>query len=376
MPAIATLRILTALAIALLSNSTLADGLCSVCNRYIEEGQPTGTMTDGLTREERIICALCATIPERCFLCGIPAKDGRKSLTDGRHYCHRDAQTAVFSSLEIEKICRQTMARIERPFARHFTPPADSISWTIEDLTLRAEAEAEEPSRCSEPTLRYKITRQESGNHTFTLAILNGLNPDRIRSSSIHGMTHVWLTQNVNPNRRLRSSTVESFCDLITLLALEELGETREIQRIKETHTNDSQFHALLQAYKIYDLTRVLDWMCYGQQDYLVAGDDDQIRKLDPSLQPAPIAPRQIIPPGPAPKQAPTNLVLRTILGSGNRRLALVNDATLAPGETARAHLGSTEIQLKCIEIRDRSVIVQINTDPPQELSLPNTPQP
>lgn len=348
----------------------LGQGLCSVCNRYLEEGEATVRAADQMTSQERVMCSRCAAIPELCFLCAIPAKDGRKSLSDGRHYCARDAQVALFGSLEVERVCREAVAQMERPFARYFTLPKFGVTWEVEDLTLRAQASETEPKRCAHPALRLSIAAGDSGKRQYTLTLINGLPPARIRSAAVHGIMHVWLAENVAPRRRMRPGTVESFCDMVAWLAMTAFEETSEAERVRGVHASDSQFVALVNAYELYDLYRVLEWMKYGADDRLVAGDDDGLRRLDPDLQPQPSEPRQVIPPSPAASRAPDSLVLRGILGTGARRLALINDATLAAGEEARAHVGAREIRLKCLEIRDEAVVVQVDGGARQELRL------
>jgi thioredoxin-related protein len=74
-------------------------------------------------------------------------------------------------------------------------------------------------------------------------------------------------------------------------------------------------------------------------------------------------------PPPPAPmfNGAPTappprynDLVLKNISGTVSRRFALINNQTLAAGEAARIKLGDGEVKVRCIEIRERSVLVQV----------------
>jgi len=348
-----------------------AQGMCSVCNRHLEEGEPTARAMDQMTLKERVVCSRCAAIPELCFLCAMPAKDGRKSLSDGRHYCARDAQVAVFGSLEVERICRKAVVRLERPFARFLSFPSSEVSWAVEDLTLRVKGSEAEPKRCSHPALRYSITPGDTGGVQYTLTLLNGLPPARIRSAAVHGIVHVWLSENVAAGRRMRPGTVESFCDMMVWLAMDQFGEAAEAERVRAVHASDSQFIALAKAYELYDLFRVLEWMRFGADDRLVAGDDDRLRRLDPNLQPQRGEPRQVIPPASAPVRVPDKLVLRGVLGSGARRLALINDATLAAGEEGPAHLGARKIRLKCVEIRDNAVVVQVDGGDRQELRLP-----
>lgn len=53
-------------------------------------------------------------------------------------------------------------------------------------------------------------------------------------------------------------------------------------------------------------------------------------------------------------------LKLTGLSGAGARRLAIVNNQTFAPGETARVKLQGGEVKVVCKEIRDKSVVVLV----------------
>ena len=74
----------------------------------------------------------------------------------------------------------------------------------------------------------------------------------------------------------------------------------------------------------------------------------------------------------PKPSQEPTNaatnkgqkrseLELRRITGPRQRRQALINDQALSAGETATFHLASGRVKVRCVEIRERSVLVLVS---------------
>ena len=63
----------------------------------------------------------------------------------------------------------------------------------------------------------------------------------------------------------------------------------------------------------------------------------------------------------PAPPQRYTELVLKSISGTKNRRFALNNNQTLAVGESARVKLEDSEVKVRCLEIRDRSIVVAVD---------------
>jgi thioredoxin-related protein len=61
-----------------------------------------------------------------------------------------------------------------------------------------------------------------------------------------------------------------------------------------------------------------------------------------------------------APPQRFTELVLQNISDKKHRRFALLNNQTLAAGETARVKLEDKEVRVRCLEIRERSILVAV----------------
>jgi thioredoxin-related protein len=78
--------------------------------------------------------------------------------------------------------------------------------------------------------------------------------------------------------------------------------------------------------------------------------------------------------PGRVPVKAETNraeLKLRSITGSKQRRRAVINGQTFLPGETMVMKLPAGAVKVRCVEIRERSVIVTVNGGPARrELKL------
>jgi len=98
--------------------------------------------------------------------------------------------------------------------------------------------------------------------------------------------------------------------------------------------------------------------------------------KAAPSTLPAKVA-RKDDPPPPLFNGAPTfpppkfnEVVLKGISGSKNNRLAMINNATLGLGETVRMKIGDAEVKVKCVEIRNDSVLVSVNGSEPREVRM------
>jgi hypothetical protein len=160
------------------------------------------------------------------------------------------------------------------------------------------------------------------------------------------------------------ATTVEGACDLITLKCLEAWGDQAEARRVHQSPLSEGQLAALLEADRTYELFRILEWMKFGADDRLIAGDPDRVRRLDEKLQPMRRQPvRVVVPPSAAPVRGPEELTLLSIVGKGSRRLVLINDATLAAGEEGRVHVGTNLVRVRCLEIREDSAVVQVGDE-------------
>ena len=335
-------------------------GACTICLRFLEEGEVSFRAIDQVDQKEREVCARCAAQPELCFLCALPTRENRRTLSDGRHYCARDAGQAVFDGEQIRRLSRDLMGRMQRPLARFMTLPAERIDWEVEDVTQRSHALAEGPARCRHPAMRFTVRRDPDGSMRYTVVLVNGLPEAWVLSAAAHGIAHAWLLEQVPEERRLTTSTVEGFCEWIAWHTLEALGQRVEAERLRSTDLAQGQLEVFLEVDRVYDMFRILEWVRFGADDRLVAGDIERVRRLDERLKPVRHAPQQVIPRSLAPVRGPDQLLLRTILGTGNRRLALINNVTLAKGEEGRARVGTNMVRLKCVDMGDDWVVLEV----------------
>ena len=75
-------------------------------------------------------------------------------------------------------------------------------------------------------------------------------------------------------------------------------------------------------------------------------------------VTPQPVSPTS---PTPEPVNYLSQLALKGISGPKNAPLALINSSTMAVGELAEIRLGRQVVKIRCREIRDRSVIVELD---------------
>ena len=61
-----------------------------------------------------------------------------------------------------------------------------------------------------------------------------------------------------------------------------------------------------------------------------------------------------------APTSFLSQLALKGISGSKGQLLAIINNATMAAGELAEVKVGGRTVKIRCREIRDRSVLIEL----------------
>lgn len=63
-------------------------------------------------------------------------------------------------------------------------------------------------------------------------------------------------------------------------------------------------------------------------------------------------------------------ILLTAISGAKNHRLAMINNKTFSPGESAVLTMGNAQVKLKCLEVREDSVLVSLDGGEQKELRM------
>jgi hypothetical protein len=332
-------------------------------------------MVDKVDGETKEFCPECHLITRYCSLCKLPVKEGYTEVGDGRYLCARDAKTVILDTNEGLQACQEARPELDRLFSRFMTFPTTNVVLSIVDQVHMEELHSQ-PGFERQCPLVLGYTRSvmmRDGGWKHPIAILSALPRARLMAVYTHELAHAWTSENVSPNRRMIQDSAEGFCELIACRLMEHLQETNAVGFIKTNNYTRGQIALFLEAYDTYDLNRILDWMKYGEDDRLFPADLDRIRRIDLALQtvqvsrPAPAGP----PPAAVQTPVPDRLTLIGISGTGKRRLALINDCTLAENEEAKVRVGGTNVTIRCVEIRADSVIIQlVGAEGTQELPL------
>jgi hypothetical protein len=347
------------------ASTVFAAVTCAVCTK------PFGGTFYRFTKrghdEKVLVCSKCAVLETTCYICSIPVKDNYTKLADGRMMCEGDAKNAVMSQEEGDRLFNDIKREMQSILSRVGALPHHNVSFTLEGKARLDKAGGNVISQHDDSLLlgltRTMAKKVENGmEFKHQIYLLHGLTRERFMAVAAHEYAHAWLHENVK--RKLNQDTVEGFCDWMgyKIIAPKSAAEAKVVF---ESNYSQGQSRAFIAAEKEYDFYNVIQWVKYGvdpeldpEQLHRVlvlrdrSGSGSAVAKASPSpvFAYAPVAPRAPV----------TNLVLKGLSGSAARRFALINDGTFMAGEQGKVRLGDSNVVVKCLEIRNDAVVVQV----------------
>ena len=361
-----------AAAILIISGS-LAQGqqeLCISCEKWI---QTTVYMSASPYHAERKpVCAECVKDPKYCFTCRLPAKKNL-DLKDGRVLCPRDAKTAVLSGDNAKAIFEEVRRDMMVLLRGSKAFPLDNITFGLVD-----QRELESLSRLrrfpSTHSSLMGLTRSQRRGDKWQheISVLAGMPPNKFGAVCAHEYGHAWLHENLTERREMDADTVEGFCEFLAFKYLIDKRDITEKKLLLENDYTQGQIDAFVKAEEQYNFYLVTKWAIGGEDNSLSLTNIERLLALR-SDRDAVTAAFTWPPPAAVQVAAPTNLVLKNISGTAKRRFAMINGATIGINESAKVPLGAGKVSVRCLEIKDGSVIIQVSDETePQELFLPD----
>ncbi len=347
-----------------------ADNICAICGKEIH-----GTiyfMTDKVTGETVEVCSNCAKLPT-CYICGLPVKDGTQ-LPDGRWLCARDAKTVVLKADDIEQICGQVKDDLDRLFSRFTSFPTNVDVSVIDRIDVNSMFVTEGNAFESPDLLGCIRPGMENNQIRYKMNLLTGMPLAQLKETCAHEYSHAWVGENVSKERhaRLARDAEEGFCELVGYLLMDSQNEELEKKRILQNHYTRGQIALFIEAEQRYGFDEVLDWMKYGVAPKLEAGHVDEIRDVRMPLAKSVAGVPAVFNAVNKPALAPATIKLEGILW-GTRPVAVINGHSFLANDVQEVPLGNTNVMIRCLEIREKSVRIQdLDTGKEQELLLPN----
>lgn len=305
------------------------------------------------------VCEPCSKLTNRCAICKLPILDTARKLEDGRFFCDRDFRAGIFDVNEARRVYEEVRREVAGILSGYGPLPEGNITVTLvnglEIKKLQQTLPSEHGGKGVLGLTRTESTGQKRFQHRIHL--LNGLPRNRLAAVCAHEYTHAWIHENVPATRSLEKDTVEGFCELIAYKVMVQRNDEQQKKIILDNAYTRGQVDAFIEAEQQHRFHRVVSWLQTGADESLqqtnkvqlvTAGEDDS---SESSWTP---------PPPPVPTRVPDRLLLKGISGAAMHRFALINDATLTKNEEGKVRVGSTNVVVRCLDIRASSVVIQI----------------
>ena len=346
---------------------------CDLCGKAFVE--VFYTIEDKVSGQRKLICQTCVRLPERCFACGLPIPKDRKSYDDGRHYCARDAATAVLEAAEIQQIVLESEQQLRRLFVDQLEFPDRNLDVSLVDrLHIQTWFSVPGNDFACPNILGFYRSVTNNGMRQHDVRLLSGLTHSGTRATFAHELGHAWLADNLPAGRNLAPIAHEGFCELIAYSLAVQLNDTSAMSGILTNRYTRGQFELFLKARDSYNMQTVLNWVQYGVEPMIDAGDIDHVRRAATPASAAKPGPKPWERSGGAPAEsavAADKFELKGIVGSENRRIALINGRSFAKGETGKVRKGAGLVEIRCEAIEADSVrIVVVATGQEEVLTL------
>lgn len=365
-----TLRvILFLLALVLPLLAAEAPKRCAACQRLL-----AGTFfwaTSPALAEKQAVCEACKNLKTQCAICQLPVPDPKHALDDKRVLCERDFATGIFEEKEALRVFEESKRDVHRMLSSYGVLPDKNLTVSLVNGKTLTQLYQSLPSVHESTLLGLTKTEMANPGRQFrhSIYLINGLGRARLAAVAAHEFTHAWMHENIPENRKLEKDTIEGFCELVAYKLMSERHDEVEKKVILANAYTRGQVNAFVQAENEMQFSRVITWLKTGVDEQLVEANPRQV--LAVKSEPPPIV---WPPPSAVETTVPETLLLKGISGTASRRFALINDATLAKNEEARVRVGSSNVVLRCLEIRPRSVLVQLRGGTgPFELTLTGT---
>ena len=303
------------------------------------------------------VCDDCLKIKDRCSICGLPVRegDGHVQTGDGRFICGFDKTNAVLTLEQAKALFAQTRDDVVAMLGPSFALKYADVTVSLFDVDYWSEKGRTNGLH----GFGFASTRKAAdGRCTHEVVLLSGRLRDEIAATAAHEYTHLWINENRPDHRAIDPDTIEAICELTAykLMGQKKLPDMQE--RIRENPYTNGKIKTLIAVERQAGSDYILNWVKNGRAEALE--EDADFAPL-PLPEPAAATPFTAAPPG-----LPAGLKFSGIMQIGNWRRAIINGAAFATGEQKTIRLRDKRVLVRCGEIHDNDVIVQLNgsTDP------------
>lgn len=296
------------------------------------------------------ICDDCASLPTHCSICGLPIRDGDGSVKtgDGRFICRFDKTNAVLDLDQAKEIFADTRREVVELYGQGFTLQNPDVTVNLFDVDYWSEKGRENGLH----KYGFASSRPAPGSaFTHEVVMLSGRLHNEMLATAAHEYTHLWINENRPADRFIDGDTIEAICELTAYNLMGEMNLPEMQQRILENPYTHGRIKTLVQVDADRGIGYVLNWVKNGTTANFDPPDANLAAPLErpaTTFTPAVVA-------------LPKKLKFTGLLVIGNDREAVINGISFAPGEEKKLRLQNKTVTVRCHEIHETDVIIQID---------------
>lgn len=319
---------------------------CLVCGK--------GPLTGQIWLHPRgALCDNCHELENRCSLCGLPVRvgDGSVKTGDGRFICKFDKPNAVLDVDAARDIFANVRQDVVDLYGQQFTLKYPDVTVNMFDVDYWSEkGRTNNLDKYGFASTR----RTPSGQCTHEVVMLSGQLRDEMIATAAHEYTHLWINENRPTNRVIAGDSIEAICELTAYKLMQKKNLPALQKRILENPYTHGKIQTLVAIEKRYDTDYVLDWVKNGKTETL---EEDAVFFVPAS--PPPSTPFSYVPP-----VLPQTLKFSGLMTIGKRHQAVINGVAFAVGDRKPIKLKDQIVLVRCLEMHDENMFVQINDQP------------
>jgi hypothetical protein len=151
---------------------------------------------------------------------------------------------------------------------------------------------------------------------------------------------------------------------------MKETGKSTELKSILSNAYTRGQLPLFLKAEEKLGTYDLVKWIKHGQQRSLKIEDFDLLGEAREPAENRNELPRYLVETL-APTPAPDRLILKAIIGTGSKKVALLNNQALGLNDERKIRLGETNVLVRCVSIGMDSISVRLDSSPtPVEIKM------
>jgi hypothetical protein len=298
------------------------------------------------------VCDDCEQIKDRCSICGLPVKDGDGHIKtpDGRLICKFDKTNVVLTLEQAKDLFEQTREDVVDLYGPQFALKYPDVTVSLFDVDYWSEKQGENGLH----KFGFASTRKTSdGRCTHEVVMLSGRTRQEMMSVAAHEYTHLWINENRPDSHVIDGDTIEAICELTAYQLMGEKKLPEMQKRILENPYTNGKIKTLVAVEREGGTDYVLNWVKKGTAETL-----DADASLPSLAAPEPV---QIYF---APRVLPQGLKFSGIMAFGRDRQAVLNGQGFAVGEQKTIKLRDRSVLVRCKEIHEHEVLVEIDGSP------------